>query len=137
MNPKHRCKCGCVFEAPEDRKEFQFAPCPDCSELANRIVDKPPSFFVKGKFDAYESPITGEVITSARQRNNEMKEHGCVDYEPSIKDEADRRVKEDERKLDKLVDETVDHEISVMEPRKREKLFEELKSGADINVERL
>lgn len=136
MKSKHRCQCGEVFETPEDRVDFQYAPCPECGELANRICPGSPSFFVKGKFEAYQSPITGEVIRTKRQRDNEMKEHGCVDYEPSIKTEADRRVKEDDRKLDKLIDETVDAQIEQMPSRKREKLFEELRSGADLELTR-
>lgn len=98
---------------------------------------KGPMIIVKGKWDAYESPITGEIITSARQRENEMKEHDCVDYEPSLRGEADRKVREEEAKLERKIDETVDHEISTMPAVKREKLFEELKSGVDIEVERL
>jgi len=98
---------------------------------------KGPMIIVKGKFDAYESPITGEVISTVRQRENEMKEHDCVDYEPSLRGEADKRVREGEAKLEKMIDETVDHEISTMPAKKREKLFEELKSGVDIEVERL
>ena len=135
MNPKHRCSCGEVFEDP-DRIEYQFAPCPECGQMANRIIKGSPSFFVRGKFDAYESPITGEVISTKRQRDNEMKEHGCVDYEPSIKGEADRRVRQGEEKLEREIDKTIDYEVSTMPARKREKLFEELKSGVDINVER-
>jgi len=96
-----------------------------------------PMIIVKGKWDAYQSPITGEVISTVRQRENEMKEHDCVDYEPSLRGEADKRVREGEAKLEKMIDETVDHEISTMPAKKREKLFEELKSGVDIEVERL
>lgn len=133
----HRCKCGEVFETPKDRVDFQFAPCPECGEMANRITKRPPPFFVKGQFDAYESPITGEVITSMRQREKEMKEHGCVDYEPTLRKEIDANAKREEQKLEKMVDETVDYEISNMPARKREKLEQELTAGADINYERL
>lgn len=105
-------------------------------KYGEKIHAKAPMFFVKGKFDAYESPITGKIITSARQRAAEMKEHGCVDYEPSLKDEIDRNVRNEELALDKHVDDTVDYEIANMPAQKREKLFEELRAGADINVER-
>lgn len=133
----HRCKCGEVFEPPEDRKDYQFAPCPECGQLANRIVKKAPLFFIKGQFEAYESPITGEIISSARQRAEEMKRHDCVDYEPTIRNDIDRSIKEAERKLEKAVDETVDYQLSTMDSRKRELLEQELSSGADIEYTRI
>ena len=92
---------------------------------------------INKSFDAYESPITGEVITTYRQREQEMKKHGCVDYEPTIRNDIDNKIKRDEAKLDKLVDETIDHEISQMDSRKRELMEQELNAGADITYERL
>lgn len=132
----HRCKCGEIFEDP-GRADYQFAPCPVCKQMANRITQGTPMFFIKGQFDAYESPITGEVITSARQRAEEMKRHDCVDYEPSLKQEINQNIKRAEDKLEKSIDNLVDYEISVMDSRKRESLEQELNSGADIEYTRL
>lgn len=32
----------------------------------------------------YPSPVTGEMITSRSQRRDDLKRHGCEEYEPSL-----------------------------------------------------
>lgn len=91
---------------------------------------------INRKFENYVSPTSGETITSFRQREEDMKASGCVDYEPTLKDEIDRNVIKQEQQLDAMVDETVEHTIAAMPARKREQLESELMSGADIEVTR-
>ena len=85
----------------------------------------------------YDSPVTGAPITSERARREDLARHNCIEYDPGMKQDAQRRVVEDERKLDKAVDATVEAEISRMPARKRERLEIELKGGSDVSVERL
>lgn len=79
--------------------------------------------------ESYVSPASGKVISSYRQRREDMLKTGCVDYEPSLKKECDQRIKCEERQLDKAVDETVEREIDSMPGREREKLGKELESN--------
>ncbi len=53
-----------------------------------------------------------------------------------MKTDAERFRRRADETLDKHVDETVERAIDAMPTRKRERLENELKSGADINVER-
>lgn len=32
----------------------------------------------------YPSPVTGKMITSRSERRDDLKRHGCVEYEPSM-----------------------------------------------------
>lgn len=40
---------------------------------------KPPLGLSKGNWDAYQSPVTGEVITSEAHRQEDLKKNDCVD----------------------------------------------------------
>lgn len=101
-----------------------------------RIGSVSSNIIVKGNFDPYESPITGEIITTARQREQEMKAHGVVDYEPSLKSHIEKEERNAELNLEKAINETIEKEISLMPARKREKLESELSAGADLAFSR-
>ncbi len=88
-------------------------------------------------WDRYISPASGKVITSYKDRRKDMIETGCVDYEPSLKKDITKHWKSEEAKLEKAIDETVEKEIQAMPMRKREKLSEELTSGADCEYTRI
>lgn len=88
-------------------------------------------------FEGYESPIDGKHIGSKKKMREDMVRNGCVPYEPSLRQEADKKVKDDEAKLDKSVDKYVDKMWATMDSKKRESLARELTSGADINYKRL
>lgn len=87
-------------------------------------------------WDYYVSPTTGQPITSYKQRREDMARSNCVDYEPSLLEERDRKLRNDELRLDKAVDATVEEAIEKMPNRKRERLANELESGADIEISR-
>jgi hypothetical protein len=40
--------------------------------------------YVLSDIDAYRSPIDGRVVNSRSDRRDDMKRHGCVEYEPSM-----------------------------------------------------
>jgi len=88
-------------------------------------------------WDRYVSPASGKVITSYKERKEDMAATGCVDYEPSLKHHITRHMEAEDAKLEKAMDETVEGEIEKMPARKREKLAEELTSGADIEYTRI
>lgn len=59
-----------------------------------------------------------------------MAASGCVDYEPSLKGERKKSLKASETALEKVVDNTVEEVFEKMPNRQREKLANELESGA-------
>ncbi len=40
--------------------------------------------YIMSDIPEYRSPIDGRVIGSRNQRRDDLKRHGCVEYEPSI-----------------------------------------------------
>lgn len=85
---------------------------------------------------SYQSPITGKWIDGRTARKRDLQEHGCVEYEPSMKEEHAKSVIAKEAAIEKIIDETVEQQIAEMPTRKREKLISELENGADITVSR-
>ncbi len=65
-----------------------------------------------------------------------MARNNCVPYEPSLKEENNKKLAREEQKLERNMDNTIDHEISKMPARKKEKLEQEMKSGANIDYYR-
>ena len=87
-------------------------------------------------WDHYISPASGKLITSYKERRADMAETGCVDYEPSLTRDVTKHMHVEDEKLEKRMDETVEKTIAGWDNRKREKLANELESGADCAVER-
>lgn len=88
-------------------------------------------------FEGYESPTSGAHITNMRQRANDMAASGCIEYEPGMRQDADRRVIEEDKALDKLVDETVEREFESMPIKQKETLCAELTAGATVETIRI
>ena len=89
-----------------------------------------------GNIEPYESPIDGRVISSRTQHREDLIRSGCVEYEPSMKQEMERKRISEDAALDKKVDAHVEETIYKMPARKREKLESELQSGVDIELTR-
>lgn len=86
------------------------------------------------KFEPYESPTTGRWITSKAQRREDMKSSGCVDYEPSMKQEMERKRIAEDAELDRKIDSHIEETIYNMPARNRERLAAEIDSGVDIEI---
>lgn len=60
---------------------------------------------------AYLSPASGKMITSRRERREDLIRTGNIPWEPGIKEQIERRrqdlIKADEALVDRRVDETV------------------------------
>jgi len=88
-------------------------------------------------FEDYPSPIDGSPITSRRKRAEDLARNECVEYDPQMRHDYDRRIKEEEKKLDQAVERTVEETILSMPSDKREKLGQELEKGADTEYQRI
>ena len=128
-----RCPNDHNFERVLKVKDYDTLQYCECGQKAKRQIV---STMIAPAFESYESPITGSHIGSKVKRNEDLARSGCVEYEPSLKEENDRRVKEDERRLDKEVDKTVDKMWDSMSSQKRENLARELTSGAELEYTR-
>jgi len=93
------------------RETGNFIPIDEWNEkYGSQPREKGPMVFVKGNFDAFESPTTGKVISTLRQRDYDMKVSGCRQYEGLEQEqkEVNRYLANEDKKLESTVSETVD-----------------------------
>lgn len=97
---------GTVFRKIDDRDNLP--PCPCGGELF-RLITKS---FVRGGFEPYISPATGQVIDSWTKRREEMSKNGYITWEPGLdRDIAQKRVEQQEKAL-KPIHDTVDQIVT-------------------------
>lgn len=132
---QYECESGHVFEKVLPVSQCVDIQQCDCGQSGSRVYLTAPRGFVKRECN-YDSPIDGRPITSWAQRREDLARNGCEEYDPCMKQDTDRRLKESEAALDKSVDATVDAMIQKMPARKLEKLEGELRSGLDATIER-
>lgn len=107
----------------------------ECNAKATRIISAPMFSIDATNFPAYQSPTTGRWITSKTQRREDMAASGCVDYEPSLAKEQERRIAREDAELEKKVDEHVEKTIYEMPVEKKERLAAEIEHF-DVDVTR-
>lgn len=134
---EYRCPLGHEFEqfcsvALWESKRH----CPHCTLMADQIISAP--LLVKSAPDVcYDSPIDGRPITSMQARQEDLKRSSCRPYDPDLKSDQDRRVKQDEAALDQAIEATVEEAVTKMDGRTRGRLASELlEQGVDATVER-
>lgn len=108
----------------------------ECGQQATQIITAPT--LVKVAADVcYDSPIDGRPITSHQARLEDMKRHDCVEYDPEMKKDYERRIKESDEHLDRLVDAHVEESIEKMPTAKRAQLYSEMtEQGMSADVVR-
>jgi hypothetical protein len=124
----HRCDNGHEFELYLRLEELQHDQVCECGRPAIRLI-RAPMIFVAPDI-CYDSPTTGKSITSKQARIEDLKRSGCVEYDPGMRQDYDRRAQEGERKLEQVIEASVEQQIQEMPARKRELLQTELASGA-------
>lgn len=134
---EYRCTNKHKFDRYLKLKDYKQPQVCDCGASARKILSIPMINCDMQPLDRYISPVSGKPITSYKERREDMAEHDCVDYEPSLKKHITQHMNSEEDKLEKRMDETVEKEIEKMTVRKREKLAEELTSGADCEYTRI
>jgi len=113
----------------------------ECGATATQVITAPrviiPSHMSATGLSSYHSPIDGRLISTQQQRKEDMARNDCVEYEPGMRQDVDRRVIADEIALDKAVDDTFDREIAAMPAIKRERLDAEMSAGMVAEVVRI
>lgn len=136
----YRCpKCLGVWEgytsvAELGSKIFACPTCPPYVEM-ERVYLKAPASFVQRDI-CYDSPIDGRPITNKQARIEDLKRNGCVEYDPEMRKDHERARQDADQRLDRAIEETVEAAVAVMDVRKQEKLAEELRGGASVEVTR-
>lgn len=106
-----------------------------CGQPMLRQLSAP---YVRGDYEAYESPVVpGKIISGRRAHEEHLRETGCRVLEPGERDRVIQVRREEEAKLDAKVEETVDRFITDLPTDKRDRLAGELEGGLDVKVERL
>jgi len=131
-----KCKSGHQFDIFLPLKDYNTTQKCDCGEEANRITVPTMLSPDIAPWDAYVSPATGKYITSYKDRRKDMKEAGCVDYEPGFREYVKKQQLETERKIEKKIDQTVDSLYENLPSKKKEMLERELTSGTDLQYTR-
>lgn len=100
-------------------------PCETCQEQAERVFTAP--ILVKVAQDvSYDSPIDGRPITSHAARREDLRRNDCVEYDPEMKKDYERRRQESQAQLESAVEQTVYEEIAKMPTGKKAKLYSEV-----------
>lgn len=115
-------------------KHRPFVDCMQCGVLAAQVITAP--LLVKVAQDVcYDSPIDGRPITNWQARQEDLKRNGCQEYDPEMKTDHTRRLKESADALDATIDAHVEEAITKMPTAKRGRLYSELtEQGVDANV---
>lgn len=134
--PSYDLKCdnGHEFERYLRYSELDCDQFCECGRPAVRLI-RAPMVFVQQDV-CYDSPIDGRAITNKQMRADDLKRHGCVEYDPGMRQDADRKRRDMDVALDRSVDETVEKTFSTLPARKRERLEAELRAGTDVEVVR-
>ena len=118
-------------------KDYEEAvDCEKCDLAAVRVFTAPVMVIAKPDI-CYDSPVDGRVITTHAARQDDLKRHNCVEYDPEMHKDAARHREERQAELEASVERDVTESIARMPDGKRRQLKQELISqGADLQVVR-
>lgn len=129
-----RCPAGHTFEALVGQG-VDWLFCERCKEIAQKVFLRAPAGYVQGDI-CYDSPVDGRPITNRHARIEDLRRNGCVEWDPGMKQDAQRDRREAQESLDRAVDTTVEQAWAGMPTKKREALAAELHAGSDVEVKR-
>lgn len=85
---------------------------------------------------AYDSPIDGRMIEGRVARREDLKRHGCIEFDPGMKQDADRNRRNDDQKLEASIHAGIEREIARMPEQKIRQLEAEMSTGYTVNIVR-
>ena len=133
---EYECPKGHEFERILPVARYDEPQTCECGRVAQKLISRPALAWASREVN-YDCPITGIPITSMAQHKDNLARHGCQQYDPLMKQDAERFRKREQEKLEQIVDNTVEAEISKMSSKQIEKLGNEFDSGVDISVDRI
>lgn len=106
----------------------------DCGQSARRSISAP-MFSVDNT--GYTCPVTGDWIGSKAAHRENLAKHGCRVLETGETEQVKARRLEEDRRLDKAIEDTVEKTIESWDSGKKESLHNELVNGKlDLQVSR-
>ena len=107
------------------RDYVEAVDCEQCDLAAVRIFTPP--VMVKAAQDiCYTSPIDDHLITTHAARQDDLKRHNCIEYDPEMKKDAARKQQERTDSLDAAIEETVFREVAKLPKSKKDQLIKEV-----------
>jgi hypothetical protein len=91
---------------------------------------------VRGDYAGYQCPVTERWIEGRKAHKENLKRQGCRVFEAGEREGFERRKRAEERDFDRQVDATVEAFVEGLPTRRRERLFEEVASGATAVLDR-
>ena len=136
--PLHDFECASCGDISERvvPAGVEFAECPVCLATAQKVFLRAPAGFVQADI-CYDSPVTGEAITTKQKRIEDLARNECIPYEPGMRQDAERVRRESDQRLEKAFDASVDEFFATAGARKVEKLEQELRAGASAEFTRV
>lgn len=106
-------------------KDYEEAvDCEQCDLAAVRVFTAP---VVKVAVDVhYTSPIDKRPITTHAARREDMKRNGCIEYDPEMHRDVERRKQEEDAAFDASIDDTVHREVAKLPKAKKDQLVKEV-----------
>jgi len=101
----HCHKCNVRFDSFKKLDDYLEPQEHTCGEIAQKVISKP---MIAVDYGGYVSPATGEWVEGKKAHLEDLKKSGCRLLEPGERQDMERRVQENERKLDNFIDTTVD-----------------------------
>lgn len=127
------CAEGHRFERHVKLADFEAEQFCACGVSATRAIS---SVRINRDYEAYNCPITGKLIDGRRAHQENLKQHGCRILEPGEAEANTARKRQADAAFDTSVDQTVEKFIDTLPSAKKERLANEILSGADLSVER-
>lgn len=132
---EYECNSGHLFERILPVSRYDEPQLCICGSESRKLISLPALAWASREVN-YDCPITGAPITSMAQHKDNLARHGCQQYDPEMRKDADNFRRRTQEALEKSVDETVERTIEAMPSRKKEALEKELTSGASADIVR-
>lgn len=126
--------CDQIFERFLKLADYNSDQFCVCGEKAEKIFTSP---MIRPDLPAYQSPIDGKWVEGRQARLRDLARSGCVEYEPSMVQESQKKRDREDQLLEKRIEESVSEQIHNMPSSKRARLMAELEAGANIEYKRL
>lgn len=132
----YRCNsCGNREERYLKLHEYKLVQ--DCSVCTFQLEKILMPAKISVDYVGYECPITGKWIEGKKAHRENLAIHGRRILEKGETQQLIANKAKQEAELDRLVDESVDRELSGYDAQKLENLGRAIESGLDISVDRL
>jgi putative FmdB family regulatory protein len=101
----HCAACKVDFDSYKRLADYKEPQLHSCGNLGQKIISKP---MIAVDYPAYQSPATGKWIDGKKAHLEDLKASGCRLFEPGEREDAKKRVVEEDRKLDTFIDNSVE-----------------------------